>query len=590
MPLPGWPARCVASGYGQGNPAYDFISKTKSISGKILSNPCFCRDDSRIVRPSPRVERDYRVRLPPKNSSPIRLLPIPLSMGEKRPKTAVKATILVVDDEPRILELVAEMLVAGGGFRVLKARSAPEAFEVLSSEHIDIILSDLYMGEYTGLDILHEAKAAHPDIITIFMTAQPSVEGAVSVLKEGAYDYLIKPFRKDDLKAAIERGMEKQRLQRENIHLKEQVTLYQISEAMVGSVRVDEVLGLILDLVLKEFQADTASILLWDAATQELKLSQFRGKTRDIEGSYFVLGNDPVCRSVVETAKPKVVNATSPEVLGSSRPKIRSMVSYPLLAKSKVIGVLNMVRTETLNYFTQGELFSLGIIASKAATAIDSARLYEELEAANFDTINVLANSIEARDRYTRRHTDRVRYLTEVLAVQLGWSGEKLKEVRMGGILHDVGKISVPDHILNKPAPLTKEEFAVMKKHPEIGKRMLEGIDFLRPALPYVLYHHEKYDGTGYPYGLKADEIPFEGRLLAVADTFDAIISDRPYRKGASFEKAISELEEFSGRQFDPQVVKAFMAVWENNVLDIEFLASGKYMEPAAAASTEQRS
>ncbi len=488
------------------------------------------------------------------------------------------------------MELVAEMLIATGEFRVLQARSAPEAFEVLSSEHIDIILSDLYMGEYSGLDILHEDKAAHPDIITIFMTAQPSVEGAVSVLKEGAYDYLIKPFRKDDLKVAIERGLEKQKLQRENIHLKEQVTLYQISEAMVGSVRVDEVLGLILDLVLKEFQADTASILLWDAATRELKLSQFRGKTRDIEGSYFVLGNDPVCRQVVESAKPKVVNATSPEVLGSSRPKIRSMVSYPLLAKSQVIGVLNLVRTETLNYFTQGELFSLGIIASKAATAIDSARLYEELEAAYFDTINVLANSIEARDRYTRRHTDRVRYLTEVLAVQLGWSGEKLKEVRMGGILHDVGKISVPDHILNKPGPLTKEEFAVMKKHPEIGKRMLEGIDFLRPALPYVLYHHEKFDGTGYPYGLRGEEIPFEGRLLAVADTFDAIISDRPYRKGASFEKAISELEEFSGRQFDPQVVRAFMAVWENNVLEIEFLASGKYMDAAVTANAEQGS
>jgi HD-GYP domain-containing protein (c-di-GMP phosphodiesterase class II) len=157
----------------------------------------------------------------------------------------------------------------------------------------------------------------------------------------------------------------------------------------------------------------------------------------------------------------------------------------------------------------------------------------------------------------------------------------------MGGILHDVGKIAVPDQILNKPGPLTKDEFAVMKKHPETGKRMLEGIEFLRPALPYVLYHHEQYDGSGYPYGLKGEEIPFEGRLLAVADTFDAIISDRPYRKGASFEKALDELVKFSGRQFDPAVVNAFVSVWENNVLDLEFLATGKYLdvpvEPAAA-------
>lgn len=544
----------------------------------LITNPCLFS--------SPPYEGGVKERLPllqhPQNSSPISFLPISHKMGEKRlhsAGTAEKATILAVDDEPRILDLVAETLGSLGSFRVLKARSAPEAFEILSSEQVDILLSDLYMDQYSGLDILHEAKAAHPDILVIFMTAQPSVEGAVTVLKEGAYDYLVKPFRQADLKAAIERGMEKQRLKRENVHLKEQLALYQISEAMVGSVRVDEVLGLILDFVLKEFKADTASILLLDSSTRELKLSQFRGKTRDIEGSYFVLGNDPACRSVVESAKPRVVNKTSPQVSGSAHPRIRSMVSYPLLAKGNVIGVLNLVRTETLSYFTQGELFSLGIVASKAATAIDSARLYEELEGAYFDTINVLANSIEARDRYTRRHTDRVRYLTEMLAVQLGWSGEKLKEVRMGGILHDVGKISVPDHILNKPGPLTKDEFDIMKKHPESGKRMLEGIEFLKPALPYVLYHHEQFDGSGYPYGLIGEEIPFEGRLLAVADTFDAIISDRPYRKGATFEKAIDELTKFSGRQFDPTVVNAFMAVWENNVLDVEFLTTGKYLD-----------
>ena len=127
-----------------------------------------------------------------------------------------------------------------------------------------------------------------------------------------------------------------------------------------------------------------------------------------------------------------------------------------------------------------------------------------------------------------------------------------------------------------------------MKKHPESGKKMLEEIEFLRPALPYVMYHHEKFDGTGYPYGLAGEKIPFEGRLLAVADTFDAIISDRPYRKGATFEKAIDELLKFSGRQFDPTVVNAFMAVWENKVLDLEFLMSGKYLDTQAESVPER--
>jgi HD-GYP domain-containing protein (c-di-GMP phosphodiesterase class II) len=131
----------------------------------------------------------------------------------------------------------------------------------------------------------------------------------------------------------------------------------------------------------------------------------------------------------------------------------------------------------------------------------------------------------------------------------------------MGGMLHDLGKIGVPDAILNKPGPLTKEEFAIMKTHPLLGAKIVENIPFLKPSLPYILYHHERYDGNGYPHGLAGEDIPIEGRLLAVVDTIDAITSDRPYRKGRGIDIAVQQLREHSGTQFDPHIVEICLMV-----------------------------
>ena len=180
---------------------------------------------------------------------------------------------------------------------------------------------------------------------------------------------------------------------------------------------------------------------------------------------------------------------------------------------------------------------------------------------AHIQTVTLLANAIEARDNYTRGHVERVRTYALQLARALEWSVEALIILEFGALLHDIGKISVPETILNKTGPFNSDEWAVIKQHPEVGARMLEGVNHLHAALPYVLYHHERWDGSGYPTGLAGANIPPEGRLLAIVDSYDAMTSTRPYRQPLSNAEALAEIHKGTGVQFDPDMAQVFLKV-----------------------------
>jgi putative two-component system response regulator len=179
--------------------------------------------------------------------------------------------------------------------------------------------------------------------------------------------------------------------------------------------------------------------------------------------------------------------------------------------------------------------------------------------AAHLQTVTLLANAIEARDKYTRGHVERVRQYALELAQALKWGADSLIILEFGAILHDIGKVGVPEQILNKTGPLVADEWEIMKQHPTIGARMLEGVDHLKPALPYVLYHHERWDGGGYPHHLKGNAIPLEGRLLAIVDAFDAMTSPRPYHTGLKQEEALAQIRTGMGVQFDPEMATVFL-------------------------------
>jgi putative two-component system response regulator len=192
---------------------------------------------------------------------------------------------------------------------------------------------------------------------------------------------------------------------------------------------------------------------------------------------------------------------------------------------------------------------------------LDRRRVVERFDtrAAHLQTVTMLANVVEARDRYTRGHVERVREYGLALAHALNWSPEACVVLEFGALLHDMGKILVPRSILNKPGQLAPSEWEILRRHPLDGASMLSGVDHLRDAVPYALYHHERWDGTGYPHGLRAKQIPLEGRLLAVVDAFDAMTSERAYRVALSHEQAYGEIERLAGKQFDPELAELFV-------------------------------
>jgi putative nucleotidyltransferase with HDIG domain len=176
--------------------------------------------------------------------------------------------------------------------------------------------------------------------------------------------------------------------------------------------------------------------------------------------------------------------------------------------------------------------------------------------------LSVLSRAIEARDPYTRGHSARVTALAEAVARRLGWSEERIGTLRVGGPLHDIGKLAVSDDVLRKEGRLDPDELAEIREHPKIGARLLLRIAALREAIPYVLYHHERWDGTGYPSGKAGEEIPVEARVLAVADAFDAMTSDRPYRRALTLGQALAEVERGAGTQFDPEIARVFLELF----------------------------
>jgi len=182
-----------------------------------------------------------------------------------------------------------------------------------------------------------------------------------------------------------------------------------------------------------------------------------------------------------------------------------------------------------------------------------------DTRAAHLQTVIMLANVIETRDPYTAGHLERVRRLALSLAFALNWKIEDIAILEFGAILHDVGKIIVPSKVLKKTGPLSEDEWKLMRKHPEAGAKMLEGVDHLKAAIPFVLYHHERWNGTGYPFGMKGEEIPREGRLLAVVDAFDAMTTNRPYHASMSAKEALADVASNSGTFYDPQMASAFI-------------------------------
>ena len=474
---------------------------------------------------------------------------------------AKASSILVVDDEPHLCNLIADYIREIPGTSVVSFTDPNLAVEHIRNNEIDLVITDLVIGEGSGVDILDVARSAHPDSIVILMTAFPTVKTAISVLQKGGYDYLVKPFKLDRLKSVVERGMETLHTRRENIRLKAELGLLKVSSALLSDFRVEDTLTHVMDAAIGDLDAIGVSFSFQSGSSRIDAFKEVRLLQDDAEARTFLrsqtLGLD------AEEVRQRIVKADN------MHGQERTYVSLPLRSGDSFFGWLKVV-------FGRGcrdaEMRVLELLTASASAAVGRTLLNERLNESNLDALRALANAIEARDRYTGGHTDRVTKMAGMIARELGWGEKRLLELRQGCTLHDIGKIGVPDAILNKAGPLDEYETNIMRKHPEMGVHIITGIDFLKIAVPYILFHHERYDGEGYPMRLKHEEIPIEGRILAVADTFDAIVSDRPYRRGASHEKAIDEIRINRGLQFDPDIADVFLKIYEKRGHEIDRL------------------
>jgi response regulator RpfG family c-di-GMP phosphodiesterase len=470
--------------------------------------------------------------------------------------------VLIVDDEKFIRDILADFL-GMEGYLVRTAEDGAAALNELDHARYDLIISDLKMPRMGGIELL-EAIATHaPHALTVIMTGFGTVETAIDAMKRGAYDYILKPFKVEEVIHVVQRGLEKQRLSAENLRLKEALSLYKVSEAIAASLSLDEVLATVGDTALHEIHGDLVSTWLDDGEGGFFERQRLvQPKPIIIPGVTTELGRLDPAAFLAHFADDSMLleHGTKGMKFFKEPPAIplASLLAVPLRMKQRVLGFIAVASFSKSKRFDEGQRKLLSIVGSRAAAAIENARLYEDLRATFQQTIQGLAKAIDKMDRYTAGHSDRVATYAMYLAVRLGLPPDMIEIVRQSALMHDIGKIGCVMN-LNKPGKLTQDEYEVFKKHPGYGRDILDPIKFLHPLIPGVHLHHERWDGRGYPLGLKGNDVPLIARIIAVADTYDAMTSDRAYRRALPHEVAVNEIERCAGSQFDPEVSDTFV-------------------------------
>lgn len=339
--------------------------------------------------------------------------------------------------------------------------------------------------------------------------------------------------------------------------------LSRIGTAIISYEGIDHLLELIVENAAVALEAQKGSLLLLDGATQTLEL-----KATWMEGS--LSAGAPARRRMklgegiagwVAKERRMMRNTALPSAIGllDAGEREGAVVCVPLLVHDKVLGALAVFRNSAARAFIEDDVVLMANIGSQIAVAIENYRLNLDIEQTYLDTVTALALAVEAKEAYTAGHSKRVACYAVQIAEAMGLDEQTKKVLQYGGVLHDVGKIGIKDGILLKGENLTSEERQVMQEHPRIGEAILKPLRSLTSVAELVRCHHERYDGSGYPQGLKETDIPLTARILTVADSYDAMVTDRPYRKRMSLEEAMAELRKGVGVQFDPQVVDTFL-------------------------------
>ncbi|HAZ07038.1 MAG TPA: hypothetical protein DCZ01_00630 [Elusimicrobia bacterium] len=327
-----------------------------------------------------------------------------------------------------------------------------------------------------------------------------------------------------------------------------------------GAVSREDFGNAVLDCACRLMKCDRGSVMMWDEREVCLKIVAARTPMHRTQQLFLKSGEGVAGKAFSSGQSIFIADpAGDPRYVAPAAGDVEPFVSIPLLVKGKPIGVLNLHASEGAEPFSDYNVKFLGILAGEAAVMIHNMDLFDSLQTFYLEMVQTLARAVDSKDAYTHEHSDRARVKARRVAHELNLPDQMVRYIEYAALLHDIGKIGIDEAILLKPGKLTPEEYEQMKKHPIIGHQILSPVKYLGPVAQMVLYHQEWYDGRGYPEGLKGEEIPLGSRIVAVLDAWDAMTSDRPYRKALGKDIAISELKKGSGTQFDPKVVETFL-------------------------------
>ncbi|MBA3035942.1 MAG: response regulator [Desulfobacterium sp.] len=498
--------------------------------------------------------------------------------------------IMIVDDEFSILQIFKEYLEATTNYNVIAENNGLIAIEIIKQQKIDCCFLDISMPEIDGIELAKQIHLHDNTIPIVMITGHPTAENAIKTLKNGVVDFLTKPFEMSKIQQTIQRVMKERELFVNSILLKE------------ATEKNREIVKINLELQQKLKEVEVVNLILQKlenpSGTRELlnTLVQLAAEITKCDEVYFCIfynnHNDPTVlasyprsdnghaaaiSNIVKHNIKKVADEGIPLIIKSNN-NFSSTMAVPLKIKSNTFGILVLFINDNARYFINKDLYYMNFLLNKASSLVENQVLYENIFENLFSTLYAFVKIIEAKDPYTKQHSHRVSLYARLIGSTIGCSPEDIEKLNISGILHDIGKIGTPDSILLKPGKLTDEEYDIIKKHPGIGSNIIGHLGMWFDECKIIHHHHERFDGRGYPDGLKGEDIPMLSRILSVADVYDALTSDRSYRKKMENNVALTIIKENTGSQFDPKVVDAFFESYNQN--DFQTLSDEVNNEP----------
>ncbi|MFA5384286.1 MAG: HD domain-containing phosphohydrolase [Eubacteriales bacterium] len=491
--------------------------------------------------------------------------------------------IIIIDDEQDLTTALCDMLT-GLGYEALGFTSGDKALEVFKEQKFDVVIIDLAMPEMDGAKLLKRFLAIDKDSTCILLTGQSMVSTAADCMKKGAFDYIIKPFKLNSLLLPLAHAMEIRNLRQENQRLREELAVSDMCKVVSADGEPDLILNRLADAVYERFGAGEVSILLPSESGDEFYVAATRGKNRQS-----LLGSRIPLNKAAAGLVPNLLDETNNRRLRLVQPQAEagSTISLPLLSKGHLTGTLNVTSSDR-KPFSPGQIKALGMLARTAENALEKARLLienkqtkkesqitlQKIKILLEETIIALSNTVEARDQYIVGHQLRVAELSSAIAILMNLPEKQKEGLRIASILHDTGKIYIPLDILAKPGMLNENEYNLIKNHPLTGLDILKNISFIWPVSQIILQHHERVDGSGYPFNLPGENILQEAKILSVADVVEAMSASRPYRPALGIEAALKEISEKRGTLYDSEVVDACLELFHKKGFQFKFRVS----------------